>query len=407
VFLASGAAIGSKLKPSFFPKDYSYLSYVDVWLPEDAPLAATDRAARKSEEVIRRVAAEYGREHGRKDVLARLTTFVGGGGPRFWFSVGPELQQLNYAQILVQVNDKHDTGALVPRLQKALSAEVPGARIDARQLETAAVGVPVAIRISGNDVAVLRQEAEKLKTILRATPGAERVRDDWGDESAVLRLDIDSDRANFAGLTNYDVATSSASAINGRTVTQLRDGDSLIPVVVRLRPEERAKLSDVQNLYVASENGTTRVPLGQVSKIAYGMETEKLRRRNQFRTITVSAYPADGVLPSEVMGAAGKRSATRRSAACSLTLLLGKSPRTVAPTVISTGRRRTMPASSSASRSGSPSACISSMKSNSTMTWLTITPIRLATPRKAMKPNGAPTMYSETSAPTMPYGIAA
>jgi multidrug efflux pump subunit AcrB len=79
----------------------------------------------------------------------------------------------------VQVNDKHDTGALVPRLQKALSAEVAGARIDARQLETAAVGVPVAIRISGNDVAVLRQEAEKLKTILRATPGAERVRDDW------------------------------------------------------------------------------------------------------------------------------------------------------------------------------------------------------------------------------------
>jgi multidrug efflux pump subunit AcrB len=209
--------------------------------------------------------------------------------PRPWFSVGPELQQLNYAQILVQVNDKHDTGALVPRLQKALPGEVPGARIDARQLETAAVGVPVAIRISGNDVAVLRQEAEKLKTILRATPGAERVRDDWGDESAVLRLDIDSDRANFAGLTNYDVATSSASAINGRTVTQLRDGDSMVPVVVRLRPEERAKLSDVQNLYVASENGTTRVPLGQVSKIAYGMETEKLRRRNQFRTITVSA----------------------------------------------------------------------------------------------------------------------
>ena len=70
-------------------------------------------------------------------MLARLTTFVGGGGPRFCFSVGPELQQLNYAQILVQVKDKHDTGALVPRLQKALSADVRGARIDARQLETA------------------------------------------------------------------------------------------------------------------------------------------------------------------------------------------------------------------------------------------------------------------------------
>jgi len=90
-------------------------------------------------------------------------------------------------------------------------------------------------------------------------------------------------------------------------VTQLRDGDSLIPVVVRLRPEERARMSDVQNLYVASENGSTRIPLGQVSKITYGTETEKLRRRNQFRTITVSAFPAEGVLASEVMAAARER----------------------------------------------------------------------------------------------------
>ncbi len=307
VFLILGGFVGSRLKPSFFPKDHSYLSYVDIWLPEDAPLTTTNRAAQKSEEVIRRVTADYGREHHKEDVLERLTTFVGGGGPRFWFSVSPELQQLNYAQIVVQVKDKHDTERLVPRLQQALSAEVPDARIDVRQLDMAAVGIPVAVRISGNDMAVLRQEAEKLKAIFRSVPTAARVRDDWGDESVVLRLDIDSDRANFAGITNYDVASSSAAAINGRAVTQLRDGDSLIPVVVRLRPEERKNMSDVQNLYVASQNGSTRVPLGQVSKVRYGMETEKLRRRNQFRTITVSTFPAPGVLPSEVLGAARAR----------------------------------------------------------------------------------------------------
>ena len=307
IFLVGGAFLASQLKTAFFPKDYSYLSYVDIWLPEDAPLGTTNRTAVQSENVIRRVAEEYGKEHGKKEVLERITTFVGGGGPRFWFSVSPELQQLNYAQLVIQVKDKHDTGELVARFQKALSAEVPGARIDARQLDMAAVGIPVAIRISGSDAKVLRAEAEKLKAILRSVPTAARVRDDWGDESMVLRLDIDSDRANFAGITNYDVANSSASAINGRAVTQLRDGDALIPVVVRLRPEERARLSDVQNLYVSSENSTARVPLGQVSKIAYGMETEKLRRRNQFRTITVSAFPAGDALPSEVLGAARAR----------------------------------------------------------------------------------------------------
>lgn len=45
----------------------------------------------------------------------------------------------------------------------------------------------------------------------------------------------------------------------------------------------------------------TRVPLPQVSSIEYRMQTEKLRRRNQFRTITVSCFPTGGYLPSEVM----------------------------------------------------------------------------------------------------------
>src|SRR5262249_57135082 len=38
--------------------------------------------------------------------------------------------------------------------------------------------------------------------------------------------------------------------------------------------------------------------------VEYGMQTEKLQRRNQFRTITISAFPADDVLPSEVLNAA-------------------------------------------------------------------------------------------------------
>ena len=308
VFLALGGFFMSRLKPSFFPKDLSYLSYVDVWLPEDAPLAATNEAAHRAEEVIRQVAKEYGAEHKEAEVLQSLTTFIGGGGPRFWFSVSPELQQLNYAQIIIQVKDKHDTGHLIAPLQKALSAEVAGARIDVRQLESGkAVGLPVQIRISGDDVATLRAQAEQVKEIFRSIPATMRVRDDWGDESFTVRLQTDPDRANLAGVSNYDVAAASATAITGQKVTSLREGDKQIPVVARMRMEERSQLADLDNLYVISSQGTGRVPLGQVSSVEYGMQTEKLRRRNQFRTITVSCFPKDGALPSEVMKAAREK----------------------------------------------------------------------------------------------------
>jgi multidrug efflux pump subunit AcrB len=304
VFLALGGFFASQLKKSFFPKDLSYLSFVDVWLPADAPLSRTNEAAQRAEEIIRQVAKEYGEEHKSGDVLQSLTTFIGGGGPRFWFSVAPELQQLNYAQLIIQVKDKHDTAHLIEPLQKALSANIAGARIDVRQLESGkAVGLPVQIRISGDDAASLRAQAEQVKEIFRATPLAARVRDDWGDESFTVKLRTDPDRANLAGVTNYDVAAASSTAITGQRVTSLREGDKQIPVVARLRMEERAQLADLNNLYVYSSQGAGRVPLGQVSTIEHGMQTEKLRRRNQFRTITVSCFPKGGVLPSEVMGA--------------------------------------------------------------------------------------------------------
>jgi multidrug efflux pump subunit AcrB len=310
VLLAGSGLVASQLKSDFFPKDLSYLSYLDVWLPEDAPLSATTDAARQAEEVVREVAEEYGREHAEKngkprEVLKSLTTFVGGGGPRFWFSVSPEMQQLNYAQVIMEVNDKHDTNHLVGLMQKALDERVPGARIDVRQLDTGKpITMPVEIRISGDDIGALRQEAEKVKDILRATPYAQRVRDDWGEDTFAVKLETDADRANAAGITNLDVAASSATGINGSQVTVLREGDKQIPVVTRLRMEERAQLADVQNLYVYSLQGTQKAPLRQVSSVEYGMQTEKVRRRNQFRTITVSCMAEAGHLPSEIMNIA-------------------------------------------------------------------------------------------------------
>jgi multidrug efflux pump subunit AcrB len=67
--------------------------------------------------------------------------------------------------------------------------------------------------------------------------------------------------------------------------------------------DERAQLADLENLYVYSTQGTAKVPLRQVSKFSYGMETQKLRRREHFRTITAEAYPIAGVLSSEAMSA--------------------------------------------------------------------------------------------------------
>ena len=116
-----------------------------------------------------------------------------------------------------------------------------------------------------------------------------------------VRLKVDPDRANLSGITNLDIALSSAAAESGLPVSTYREADKQIPIAVRLRMEDRAGLSDIQNAYVYSLSSNQRVPLRQVSNVTTEMAVSKIKRRNQFRTVTVSAFPIPGVLPSQVL----------------------------------------------------------------------------------------------------------
>ena len=58
--------------------------------------------------------------------------------------------------------------------------------------------------------------------------------------------------------------------------------------------EERARLADLRNLYVYSSQGSQKVPLRQIASLSTGMRPEKIMRRNQFRTVTVGAFPRRG-----------------------------------------------------------------------------------------------------------------
>ena len=76
------------------------------------------------------------------------------------------------------------------------------------------------------------------------------LRDDWAPDSPQVKIEIDPDRANVVGITNADVANSSAAAMSGTAVGTFKEGDKSIPIVARLRPQDRAQLSQIKSLYV-------------------------------------------------------------------------------------------------------------------------------------------------------------
>ena len=195
-----------------------------------------------------------------------------------------------------------------------LSAQVAGADIDVRQLQTTPVDYPVSIRVAsrvqvGNDteqseaeIEQLRQYSRQVIDILARSPAQRTVRSNWGDVSMVANLDIDNDRANLAGITNEDIAASTSAALNGVQVGTFREGHKQIPIVAQLQLDQRARLSELRSLYVYALTGLSKVPLLEVASVSLAMQTERIWRLEQFRTVTVFSFPKDGYLPSDIMG---------------------------------------------------------------------------------------------------------
>ncbi len=305
ILLVFGGFCAGRLHHQFFPRENFYISYVNLYLSEDVPLSETERTTREAERVIQDVAANYDRSHSSSSegasVLASITSFVGAGGPRFWFSVPPEAPAPNYAQLLVQFTHSEDTNKLVGPLQEALSARVPGARIDVRTVETGPPTlIPLSIRVLGEDARALRAEADKLKAILSSSPLAINVRDDWGNDTLRTRLEVDQDRAGLMGISSRDIAFASYSSVKGVPIGTLREGRKNIPIVQMMDYGQRKTATTLDQLYVYAGQSTNKLMLGQIAKLQYAPETALIRRVNQYRAITVSGLPKAGHLASEV-----------------------------------------------------------------------------------------------------------
>jgi multidrug efflux pump subunit AcrB len=300
--VAGAAALGvlgaagliPRLGLAFFPAAERDQFIVDVWLPEGSDITATERTATRVERIIR--------ERGGPASVRSLVTYIGQGGPRFYYNVTPEPPAANYAQIVVNTTTVSDTDRLVAAVQREADATITGARITARKLEQGPpIGAPIAVRLYGEDKDELRRLASGIGKLIARTPGAHSVSNSFGEttHSVKLAVRVDEERAALFGLSSAEVAQTARLAFSGQTVSVLREADEEIPIALRLDPAERRMPGDLSGLYLAAAAGS--IPLSQVATLALAPEEARVTRRNGERAITVQAYANGTRLASAVV----------------------------------------------------------------------------------------------------------
>ncbi|NAS67041.1 hypothetical protein CVE30_13350 [Pseudomonas syringae pv. actinidiae] len=143
-------------------------------------------------------------------------------------------------------------------------------------------------RVTGEHIEVVRALARKVQDKVRENPHVANVHLDWEEPSKVVHLNIDQDRARALGVTTADLSAFLRNSLTGSSVSQFRDDDELIDILLRGTRNEREQLGALSSLAIPTQNGTS-VALSQVATLDYGFEEGVIWHRNRLPSVTVRA----------------------------------------------------------------------------------------------------------------------
>ncbi|MDG9781952.1 efflux RND transporter permease subunit [Metapseudomonas otitidis] len=274
----------------FFPASGRLELMVDLKLGEGASLLNTEAEAARLEALLK--------DHPGID---NYVAYVGTGSPRFYLPLDQQLPAASFAQFVVLAKTIEDREAVRSWLIQVLNDEFPAVRTRVSRLENGPpVGYPVQFRVSGEHIDEVRALARKVADKVRENPHVVNVHLDWEEPSKVVRLNIDQDRARALGVSTADLSRFLQSSLSGSTVSQYREDNELIDILLRGTPREREELALLPSLAVPTDSGRS-VPLSQVATLEYGFEEGIIWHRNRLPTVTVRADIYDKSLPASLV----------------------------------------------------------------------------------------------------------
>lgn len=292
IFGASVVGFGH-VQQQFFPLSERPELFFQLRLPEGTAFKVTEKAVKEAEKLLKD-----------DNDIATYTAYVGQGSPRFWLGLNPQLPNESFAEIVIVSKNVEARERIKARLEKAVhEGALNEARVRVDRFNFGPpVGFPVQFRVIGPDTHKVREIAYKVRDVVRTNHDVVDPHLDWNEQTPVLKLVVNQDRARALGLTPQDVSQSLAMLISGVPVTTIRDGIEKVEVVARAVPAERLDLARVGDLTITSRNGVA-VPLSQIAKVEYAHEEPILWRRNRDMAITVRGDIVDGVQAPDVSNA--------------------------------------------------------------------------------------------------------
>ncbi len=266
----------------FFPDSDRTQILVNIDLPNGTSSKETNRQ-------IQEIFTWFNNKE-RFDYIESYSGYVGFSGPRFVLSLNPEDPAANKGFIVLNVKPDTNISKTALDLDKQIEHEFPNVSARVKKMFLGpSDSSTIKIQVKGPDKNVIYKKAEQIMALLHEVPNTLDIRTDWENLIVKVEVQIDQHRAKRSGLTSDEIAQALETYFSGTQITEYREGDEIIPVVLRAEQAERQSLDRLRTLNIYSQKTGKTVPLFQVAKLAPYNQFSMIQHEDLFRTISIQA----------------------------------------------------------------------------------------------------------------------
>ena len=252
---------------------------VEIYLPTGTDVDVTAQVADSLEHILRQ-----------DPRVVSIASFKGCASPRFQNSYAPQIPGTNYAQFIVNTTGIEDTEALLEEYTPKYTEYFPQARVRFKQLSYSETVYPIEVRLSGEDLSVVKHDAQRVLEVLKQMPGLLLVQSDFNEPLPAIDIRLKEDEATRLGVTNLGLESTLAMRYgDGLAIANVWEGDYGIPVTLKSTNADHAQPTDLNDDLVPVAAGLADVPLRQVADVVPTWKEGQIVRRNGIYTATVQA----------------------------------------------------------------------------------------------------------------------
>lgn len=290
VFLGS-CLLFLTIPKTFFPDSDKKGFTINMWAPEGSKTEVIEGAAKELREYLLQ-------DRG----VVNITTTIGASPSRYYTATIPEMPNPAFAQLILNVEKVKDVERVGAKAVEFANENIAGVTVSVKKYPNGVPAqYPIEIAFSGPDPQVLRNLAQEAMDIMKTSPRALNVKNNWRNKLLTWEADYSQFKGKRADVTPLDLGTGLMRSGEGMPIGKIKQDDKQVTVLLKEKSGDvKNQLTNIEQTPIWGANLEAQPFSSVIDGGKLTFEEGQVWRRDRVRTITVQCDVPVGVAAESV-----------------------------------------------------------------------------------------------------------